>query len=132
MAHSPQRARLRAAYVGGMSFEAAAKSLAISDSTAREWCQKALARGDDWKAARAAPATAALERIDAKLAELLALEGLPEGFTFAGDGAVETESDRRLLACLDRGLSMLRRELRCGFAVLIIAAAIGGFLAVLR
>lgn len=49
MAHDPAvRARLRAAYIGGLPLEQAAEQVGVPSGTARNWFRAAKEGGDDW------------------------------------------------------------------------------------
>lgn len=51
MAHSPdKKARLRAAYIGGLPLDAAASKTGVPHGTARNWYKSARDAGDDWDA----------------------------------------------------------------------------------
>ena len=133
MAHAPTTiAAIRALYVSGKPLEAAARELGVGDGTARRWRQDALRRGDDWKSARTGAALppvglpavlAAVERLDAKLGELADAGGvfMPAGWTVSGEGEVLSEADRVASA-----VARLRCEVRCGFAAVLLVAALVG------
>ena len=73
MAHSPEiRARLRAAYIGGLPLEHAADQVGIPPGTARNWYRAARDAGDDWDKFRAASLIVAGGGIEQALGRIIA------------------------------------------------------------